>query len=113
MAQPVDTVRAFHAAFEARDRDELAALVAQDVEILNPVGNVVAVGRDGALEWLRRNAVDGVHVTPKGEPEAAGDEVIWPLTMQIAATAATFEAVGTFRVRNGRIVRFEPKLAAR
>ena len=113
VAQPFDAVREFHAAFEARDRVGLAALVADDIEILNPLGNVVAVGRHGALEWLRRNAVDGVHVTPAGEPEVEEDEVTWPMTMQIAATGTTLEAVGTFRVRNGRIVRFEPKLASR
>jgi hypothetical protein len=105
-----DAVRAFHAAFEARDREQLARLVADDVEILNPLGNVVAAGREGALEWLRLNALDGVHVTPAGEPEVIGDEVRWPMTMRIAATGATLEAVGRFRVRNGRIARFAPEI---
>jgi hypothetical protein len=45
--------------------------------------------------------------------ELGSDEVTWPMTMRIAATGATLEAVVTRRVRNGQIVRFEPKIASR
>lgn len=111
MAEPLAVVRAFHAAFEERDEERFAALVAEDVEILNPLGNVVARGREGALEWLRENAKEGVHVTPSAASEVRGQVVTWPVTMRIGAAGTELAAVGVFHVRDDLIARFEPNIA--
>jgi hypothetical protein len=42
-----------------------------------------SVGRDAALDWLRQNQAEGVHVTPAGDPELHGLTVAWPMTLRI------------------------------
>lgn len=108
MDEAIEVARDFHAAFEARDEQRFAALVADDVEIVNPLGTIIAVGRDAALDWLRQNEADGVHVTPAGAPELQGMTVIWPMTLRIPARGVERAGTGFFHVRDGRIARFEP-----
>jgi hypothetical protein len=111
MPTPVEVVKAWNAAYNARDAEALVALAHEDVELVSPRG--VDRGHDAVRESVRRQAYGvGMHVFTHRRFHR-GEHVVIAGTIELrfvdsGELAERFEAAAAFTVRDGRVARMEP-----
>ena len=104
MAGPAEVVRRMREAFNARDRDGFLALLTDDVEFRNPLGNTVC-GSAAASEFWDANMRAGVFVEQDGAERVDGQQVAVPTIMRMA-DGTELRSAGIFEVRDDKIAQF-------
>jgi 7,8-dihydroneopterin aldolase/epimerase/oxygenase len=101
---PLVLLRLVATALEARDEDALAALVADDVELADADGALVARGRDAARGWLRETARAAARIERDGAELVDGGRAVAPIRLHLADGTEERPAL-VVAVRDGRAVR--------
>ena len=105
MPEPLEIARTFNDAFNARDQERFLALLADDVEISNPLGNR-STAHEGGQQFLAANIHLGVHVEPDGPERVDGQRVAVPVILRMG-DGTELRPAGVFDVRDdGKIARF-------
>jgi limonene-1,2-epoxide hydrolase len=111
MPTPVEVVKAWTAAYNARDAEALVALAHEDVELLSPRG--VEHGHEAVRESVRRQSYGvGMHVAAQRYFHR-GQHVVIAGNIELrfvdsGELAERLEAAAAFDVRDGRVARVEP-----
>lgn len=103
---PLAVVESWQAALDARDHEQLAALTAHDIELVGPRGTTH--GAETLHLWLHRAGFSAQPLRWFCGPH--GDVVVeqrarW--TLPDALLSAERTVASAFRVRNGRVVRYQ------
>lgn len=103
---PLAVVESWQAALDARDHEQLAALTSHDIELVGPRGT--SRGAEALHVWLHRAGFSAESL--RWFCGASGDVVVeqrarWTLPDTLLAAART--VASAFRVRNGRVVRYQ------
>ena len=87
----------------ARDRDGFLGLLAEDVELRNPLGNTVR-GSEAASDSWDASVQAGVFVEQDGAERVDGQQVAVPTIMRMADDTE-LRSAGVFEVRDGETAR--------
>jgi limonene-1,2-epoxide hydrolase len=101
---PLEIARTFTHAFNKRDHQAFLAVLTNDVEIRNPLGNSTS-GHEAAHQFLIANVHLGVHVEPDGPERVDGQRVAIPVRLRMG-DGTELHPAGVFDIRDDKVARF-------